>query len=991
MFQNRKWALWLSGVVVTATVSLFLMKNPYQIITEKDSYEEYEESEFDEKESGADKQLTSSFQSKGYPDPSNMNEKYWKGWLQHMQLKEETSAFVNVKGHLRSTSQTESFGSWTSIGPSQTIGGRVLSIAIHPTTTNTLYIGTASGGIWKTTTGGTSWQYVPTGLPVLGVASIVYNPVNPDTLFAGTGEVYRSGANSASGGNSNIGYNVWKARGTYGIGIIRSIDGGTTWTQVFAKNTSDLFAIQVLKYDPVNNNRIYACATDGLYRSDDRGTTWTRIYTATYVTDIVINPTNNQQILIAVGNLTDATKGIFRSTDGGASFSAVSSTALPTSFQGSVKLENSGSARVYASYGRGGSVTQELYMSTDFGATWLAKNTSAHAGFQFWFAHDLAINPTNNNQLIMGGVDLYSYTSTSTSNGNGTRTTLSSGSSPVHSDLHDIEYVPGSSNTFYVAHDGGMSKTINNGTSFTTINNGLAATQFYAAFATSPTSATTFIGGLQDNGVVKYNGSSWSTVIGGDGGPSVFHPTNGNIVLYSNDARAVFISGDAGVSETQRLTNMGYGYGSTAYDDRTAFMSPVAISKSNPSIMYVGSDNLHISTNGGTSFQRPDPVDMTRPIEATNKTAIALAVSSTNANKVYVSTSPFAQAADNSIIVTGQPNVLRSINASNNTSYSFTSIKGTSPNNLPDRFIMDFAISNTNDDSVFVAVAGFGTPHVYVTGNGGTTWTSRSAGLPDVPFNAVLIDPVNPQVLYAGSDLGVYVSPDRGLTWYDYSDGLNETVQVMDLQVTSDNKLVAATHGKGVFTGFRFDPSTLPVTFVSFHAQKNNNDIVLNWVVAEETDIDRYVIQKSTDGNVFAELANVKATASPTGTNEYSYKDAMSSTPGNLYYRLKVYHNDGTFFYSDVVAVRSTTSFKFRLLGNPVTGDVKFECSAKADEYASCFITNQSGAIVYKGVVQLARGNNRYTIKNTSALQSGMYYLSLKTNTGNQFMKFVKL
>src|SRR5690606_22361119 len=124
-----------------------------------------------------------------------------------------------------------------------------------------------------------------------------------------------------------------------------------------------------------------------------------------------------------------------------------------------------------------------------------------------------------------------------------------------------------------------------------------------------------------------------------------------------------------------------------------------------------------------------------------------------------------------------------------------TSIK----NSLPDRFVMDFAISKYSDDSVYVVLGGFGTSHVYLTPDGGNTWQSIGAGLPDVPFNAILIDPVNPRTIYAGSDFGVFVSPDRGQTWIDYSTGLWDVTMIYDLQVDANNKLIAATHGKGVF------------------------------------------------------------------------------------------------------------------------------------------------------------------------------------------------
>ncbi|MBK6937018.1 MAG: hypothetical protein IPH18_09170 [Chitinophagaceae bacterium] len=143
----------------------------------------------------------------------------------------------------------------------------------------------------------------------MGVSSIIVDPANSNVIYAGTGEVYRVDS-------SNIGFNVWKCRGTYGIGIIKSTDGGTTWTQVMTKTTSQLFAIQMLKFDPTNSNTIYACATDGLYRSTNNGTSWSQILSKIYVSDVAINPTNTNQIVVGVGNMVNADKGIYRTTNG---------------------------------------------------------------------------------------------------------------------------------------------------------------------------------------------------------------------------------------------------------------------------------------------------------------------------------------------------------------------------------------------------------------------------------------------------------------------------------------------------------------------------------------------------------------------------------------------------------------------------------------------------------------------------------------------------
>jgi photosystem II stability/assembly factor-like uncharacterized protein len=959
------------------SIVVLLSCNTYKNNSAKEENEEENEEGREVHQTGADKQLASWLWSRGYPDATNMTRKYWTAWQDYKTIKENTNSL------LVNQTRMEGFGAWSSLGSVANIGGRILTIAIDPNNASNLFIGSASGGIWKSTNAGSSWSYVPTNLPVLGVSSILYHPTNSNILIAGTGEVYRTN-------NSNIGYNVWKARGTYGVGIVRSTDGGATWAQVFTKLTSDLFAIQQLLYDPNNANTVYACATDGLYKSTDGGITWstTPFYAKNYVRDIAVHPTDANQIVISVGNLVDADKGIYRTTNGGSSWTK--STDIVSSFPGYIKLTNNGT-RLYAAVGRGGNINNELYMSTDFGANWSLKNTSNHCGGQYWFAHDVEVDPNNADEVLMGGVSYYNYTSTNATTG-GTRTGFSGG----HADVHDFEFVRSNSNIIYIANDGGMYKSTNGGSSFSAINNGLIAVQFYASFAVSPSasSANVMIGGLQDNGTVRYNGTSWSSIDGGDGGPAAFHPTNDQIALYSNDARAVYHSTNSSTG-TQRMLNLGYGYIPTygiAYDDRTGFMAPLAISKSNPAIMYVASDNLHISTNGGSSFSRTDPqgasaAGMTRAIDATFKPAIALAISPVDANKVYVSTSNLSQRSDDALNVTGLPEVLKSTNASNNTSYTFSSIN----TSLPDRFTTDFAISTNSDDSVYITMGGFGGGHVYLTPDGGTTWLNRSTGLPDVPFNAVMIDPLRESVIYAACDLGVYVSHNKGVNWFDFNNGFWETTQVMDLQPTADNKIVAATHGKGVFrTDLFVPPITLPVTFVSFTGQNRNDDNDLTWSVEAEFNLSHYELERSVDGINFQKSGTITAANSAAPTT-YNYTDNVKNIIAPVYYyRLKAVNANSTWFYSDVVLIRSNKKTTFKVMGNPFSDHLSFQYNAGAAGKMSVQLSDMKGSVIRNEEQLVTTGTAYYTINNLSSLPAGIYVLELWINRERYTEKIIK-
>ncbi len=965
----KKPILLLGALICVFLIVWLPLKKTLHSFENENEQEEYENEE--EKEAGVDKQMFSWFTARAYPDPYYLNDKYMRAWQQ--------AEAIRNKYAYRKT-RVES-GMWNSIGPNSGIGGRILSIAIDPTNSNKLFAGSASGGIWKSTNGGSSWSQVPTGLPVLGVTSIIINPTNSNVIYAGTGEVYRIDSTSGTPNPGNAGFAVWKARGTYGIGILKSTDGGTTWAQVLNHSTSQLFGIQSLRFDPSDPNTVYACATDGLYRSTDAGVNWTKILNLTYISDVVISGTN---IVAAVGNFGNTIKGIYKSTNGGTSWTQITS-GLPSSFQGFIRFGYlpSDASTIIASIGicETPSGTNELYKSTNFGTSWTVLSSSNHTKWQYWCAHDVAINPFATDSLAFGGVNAYKYRIS---------TATKSSAFSVHDDIHNIEFDPLKRGTLYVCGDGGIYKSTNGGTSFSAINTGLGATQFYATIGVSPTNANVVVGGLQDNGVyiTTNGGSSWSKYTGnyGDGASCIM---NGSYINTSGDARNFWFSDDGGNTVTNTLGYLASGAPTTTHDSRTAFVAPIAFCQSNPLVVYVGTDNLHKSTDGGSSWSNNVSYSgNTSPsswIEAVHKPAIALAVSPTNSNKVFASTSNFAQ-YDNDVDnlhVNGTPNVLRTTNGST----PFTSIK----NSLPDRFVMDFAVSPTNDDSVFVVLGGFGTAHVYVTGNAGAspatnvTWTSVGVGLPDAPFNAILIDPVDPRIIYAGGDMGMYASPDRGATWYDFNNGFSDDIaMVMDIQPSADGQLIVASHGEGVFKGPRFS-NPLPVTLTSFTGEAATNSNKLTWNIAQELNVSHYEVERSTDGTNFQKIATIKATNRST----YKYEDVLSGN-GSYYYRLKIVDNDASYKYSGVIYLKRISKTVVQVLSNPFADAIKIQLSIMQNSKGQINLYDASGKLLRSERLTLVPGQSVYTLNDLSTLPSGTYFMEAIINDQRWKQKLLK-
>jgi photosystem II stability/assembly factor-like uncharacterized protein len=950
----------------------------------KDASKEYQKGRL----SGADKQLASWFWNKGYPDPSNLSQKYLAAWEQGLEIKENTRKLL-----AHNNARVTGYGNWSNIGP-KAHGGRMLSLAINPVRNSTIFSGSAGGGIWKTYDGGTtatSWEPVRTNFPTLGVSAIVYQPADTNVMLAGTGEVYRVETllNGASSTNQtgNIGHNVWKCRGTYGIGILKSNDGGKFWFRTKMNIPSDLFGVKKIRFDPNNSAKVYAAASDGLYRSLDSGNNWTKIYNATYVSDVMVSPSDatGNTMVIAVGNMNNTTKGIFRSTNGGTSFALAS--GLPSTFNGYINFDygTTSGTLIAGITGTGGN---EIYVSSNFGSSWTAKTSSAFAGGQYWFANDLEINPADNNIVLAAGVNILRYSlsgnaGTTIGNGSATMNTfITAGSQEgsttyVHDDVHDIEYVPGSGTIIYMATDGGIFRSTNSGSNWASCNGGLTVHQFYGPIAQSQLNINYWIGGLQDNNVIRSNSTNtgWSRVVGGDGGPCMFMPGNENVVIASRDARAVYYSSDNGASYTQKLSNLGIDYNA---DERTGFMAPIAVSPATPNRMYVASDNIHLSTDGGVTFNKNTPSLMTAPIEALYKTATALAVSNTNAMKLYVAVSPISQTTTDAIRYLPPSNVFRSTDGGT----TFTKITNT----LPDRFVNDFAISRSNDDSVFVAIGGFGTTHIYVTGDGGTTWTPRGSGLPDVPFNAVMLDVNNPQILYAGCDQGIYVSPDRGQNWYDFNTGLWDATHVIDLVAAPDGIIKAVTHGKGFFQAPAFNPIILPVNILSFTGKAQGAANELKWTASDEKNLSHYELERSLDGGLFQKVGRV--TARNSSSASYSFTDGVLNM--SYYYRLKSVNSDGSYVYSDIIILRRESKNSMQVIGNPVTSRIDLRFSLTQGGKAVISLYDMTGKLVRREMPAITTGQSSYSVQNLNSISSGVYYVEAVINRERWTQKVVK-
>ncbi len=689
---------------------------------------------------------------------------------------------------------------WEAIGP-KNFGGRTISLAVNPQNANTIYAGSASGGLWRSFSAGegaSAWSYIPTGFPVLGVSSIAISPADTNVMFIGTGEVYAY-QNSTGGIVDRL------TRGSYGIGILKTTDGGHRWTKSLDWSMNQERGVWAVRFNPENFNTIFAATTEGVYVSYDAGESWEQKSSVPMATDLIINPADTNKILLACGNFASPHYGIYRSTDGGNYWTKISS-GLPAVYQGKAlfSMYEGNPDIVFASIGGGLSGTW-LCKSDDFGETWQTVSTFDYAKYQGWYSHIVIVNQNNPDKLLTAGVDIYKSTNGGVNLTQKSywsewyfgRTIAGEEEGPPdysHADNHCFAYSPDNPNVVYFGTDGGVFKTTDFGETFHGRNGGYQTQQFYNGFSSVAHNGYLSIGGLQDNASAIYDGqTNWIRTLFADGCWTAINRDNPNTLYGSYYYLNIY-----------RSNNGGNNWNNLYIPDagNTAFVSPFIISPANQSVMYAAGSKILRSSNGGNSW--------TVKSSPTSNPAISMAGSWQNSDLIYVGFAP----------ENGTLKIIRSDDGG----ITFTDISG----GLPNRYPMDIAVNPTDDNNVYIVFSGFGSSHVFASFNGGNNWEDISGDLPDVPTNAVTVDPNNPQCVYVGNDLGVFFTSDNGATWRRLSAELPDAALVMDLSIVyGGSKIIAATYGNGAFMTDLISPNSVedenkpPTGFVLYQNYPN--------------------------------------------------------------------------------------------------------------------------------------------------------------------------
>jgi photosystem II stability/assembly factor-like uncharacterized protein len=659
---------------------------------------------------------------------------------------------------------------WIEEGP-YNISGRFNTIAIHPDNTDIILAGLASGGIFKTIDGGTNWYPVFDAFSYLAIAHIVYDPVDPNTVYAATGDPNISGFPFI------------------GDGLYKSTDGGESWFYTGLGETGILTKIIV---HPTDNNIIYAGAMGipfernpdrGLYKSTDAGISWEKILYIDDdcgVIDIVSHPTDPDKIYAAVWNrirnnhesmVSGDDAGIYRSVDGGDTWTELSG-GLPTGSQSRISLEMNPDSptTLYASYVGTGLNLDGIYKTTNSGNAWSALPLSASVegsmgGFG-WYFDGIQINPFNTSQLFVLGVGMYGTTNDGSS--------WSSVGGSTHADKHAMAFI--SDDTYWLATDGGLYYTFNNTTSW---NDGedINSAQFYH-IDQNPHETGIYWGGMQDNGTSKgseLTGSSWEDIYGADGFHSEFRTDMDDVfyVEYQNGGIIGFDGSDffdatAGIDGS----------------DRRNWNTPYLISRFDNDVLYAGTYRMYKSESG-----------MYPEFEAISGDLTDGLIFASSFHTITTIEEDFFD-ADVLYAGTVDANVYRTLNGGS----SWDNVSA----GLPVHYVTDLVASRTTANRIFVSHSGYKEydylPHIHRSDDNGSSWTDISGDLPPLAINALCVHPDNDDIIFVATDGGVYTTINGGTDW----ERLGASMPVMaiyDMEYDAANeKILAGTYARGLWT-----------------------------------------------------------------------------------------------------------------------------------------------------------------------------------------------
>lgn len=682
------------------------------------------------------------------------------------------------------------------IGPA-VMSGRVVDLEAHPTNSKVFYVGAAGGGVWKTNNGGISFSSIFDKHNQC-IGTVTLDPNDPDnTIWVGTGETWTR--NSVS----------------IGDGIYKSTDGGLTWQNKGLKNSERISDIVV---HPKNSKVIYVGVLGGLwsdneergiFKSEDGGENWQKIFyinAGTGCTDLIIDPQNSDVMYASFWefrrtaysfNSGGYNSALYKTLDGGKSWNKIHN-GFPGGKLGriTVAVAPSQSSRVYAVLETEKPEDKGLYRSEDAGLHWKKVNGDFELAVRPFYFSRIVVDPKNPDILLKAGLSGYL-----SKDGGNTFRPIQGG---IHSDFHDFIFDPNHSDRIVVGTDGGVYRTWDGGTMWEMVK-GLPLSQFYHVAVDNQEPFWVY-GGLQDNGSwigpSQKNGgvrnSDWKPVGYGDGFRVYPHPTNPNIV-YSEMQGADNIW-RVDVKKSQAKTIKPY----REHGDpklRFNWNAPIMTSQHHPDRLYVGSQYLHKSDDQGETWEKISP-DLTTNDSKKQMQLESGGLSADNSgaeNHCTIFTINESPLDPNMIwIGTDDGNIQVTMDGGISWKNVTTNVQGVPKNTWvyyiePSRYDKKTAYAMMDGHT-----RGDFKPYILKTSDGGMTWNNLANGQIPVFARSIKEDPKNENILYVGSEQGLYISFDGGRNWTKFENNVpSVAIHYMAIQ-EKNNALVMGTHGRGI-------------------------------------------------------------------------------------------------------------------------------------------------------------------------------------------------
>ena len=700
---------------------------------------------------------------------------YPSGKIDHAAYFQAVSEALSAREAKRAEKNT-SWGSWVFAGP-ENIGGRINDIEMHASDQQTIFLGTASGGIFRSKDAGATWAPIFDDQPSLSIGDIAIAPSDKNIIYAGTGEPNAGGGSITYDGN----------------GIYRSADGGDTWVHKGLDQGGSTGKVIVHPADPntvytAQMGDLFADNSDrGIFKTTDGGNTWQKVLYVSDSTggiDLVIHPTHPDTLYAALWERVrrndrrsygGATSAIYRSYNAGGSWTKLAG-GLPsgaTVGRIGIDISRSSPSTLYAVIADNSGNYLGGYKTSNNGDTWTTTSTgSLNGNFNGvgWWYSKIFVHPANPNKVYTCGLSLYESVNSGSS--------WSKFTTSMHADQHCLFIHPQNNNLCLLANDGGLYISTNAGVGWSHVNN-LPITQFNTC-EIDYKNPTHLYGGAQDNHVIRTmtgNLNDWSAITAEDGFIVLVDPTNSNTIYASTQYGALERSTNGGTSTVTILSGITYS------TDRKNWCTPVVMDPNTPTTLYYGSQRLYKTVDKGTTWT-PISTDLTKGnffASSVYATISAIAVSKSDSKVIYAGTD--------------DAKVWRTTNGGT----AWTDISA----GLPDRYVTRIAVDPMDAQKAFTTFSGYkyndSLAHVFKTTNGGSSWQDISSNLPNAPVNDIIIDPQLANVLYVATDVGVYYTLDLGGSWDILGDQL-PNVPVTDISLHDPTRyLVAATYGRSMY------------------------------------------------------------------------------------------------------------------------------------------------------------------------------------------------